>query len=1163
MRFVRKNFNITDAPKKELWIGEMDSSENFNSIALVDVRDEEHPNKLYFGEVRNNYFNGLGAMYYADSVKDTFVGRFVGGQEELGFRFSGNNFVLKDFKDNKENIFVLKERGDWAYIEKSVTQQNGCRRAIRYLKDKDSLEFTEFKSDDLLEVFNENNRAKAIDFKGALGGSTVYQNLYGCSFERLSYNSITSRLDDFVEGQGTLNSGETWEDFAQKMNNESHGLGVIRWGNGNFYFGEWNDGWRTGFGMYRFKQDGECAFCNYKKNETAGDVKIEYSANFNQFVINFLDINVHAYLSANKTGNDDSVFGITNDSTKVSFDVFNDFSVCIFKRENDKWNTVASRKFSLTDVIDDSPNSNNNLGGGEKDLFSLFKNKISGFNGNINIDGENSSNNNNTAPVNAEEELNKLVGLRKVKEKVELFKASAKKRRGKVNLNFAFVGNPGTGKTVVARLFAQILNKAGLLPTANLIEVSRADLVGAYIGESEKKTTEIIQRAMGGVLFIDEAYALFGGEGGTHDYGKQVVEILLKTMEDKRGEICIILAGYPEEMRKLFDMNSGFRSRIPEMNYIEFENYTEDELRQIAKGMIEQDPDIDSITDEAFEELMRLIMRQAYKKNFDNARCVRNTITAVIDKQILRTKDDPNDHNIILDDVRSISDPSRNEHYVPAEQRLNELIGLDKVKQQVISLKNTVKKFKNMPDKLNLHMAFFGNPGTGKTEVAKLIAEIFYDEKILPTKNLVEIDPSGLIGQYVGQTAPKTHDVVQRALGGVLFIDEAYVLASGGAKGNNSDFGAEAVEALLKDMEEYRGKFCVILAGYTNEMINLFDLNPGFKSRIPDRNYIKFPDYSADELLEIAKLMVRKDGYTMNDDAFEELKKIINLAKNRKNFENARFVRNTLESIESIQNSRTVDTPSDLTITLEDVVNYEKDLNIFEEEVNNNSGRCISQGELLSLPESNGPVDANFIIERSVSIHTETHSGAGEGTGFFVSPDGYIVTNNHVIEDGVDVTVSVNYVLANGRRLMVDSKAQIIAADKEHDVAVIKIDKEGEEMPYFTLSRPDDPDPALLTNVIMGGYPLGKSRFHQITLTTGKVQSINVDEHLEGSMKRIYLDLSGTHGNSGSAVIDVNRARVIGIFSGASVDRGANAELNFAVPTKYIWDLIIKANENQ
>lgn len=1146
MKFTKKNFNINNLPKKEIWMGEQDRSGKYNSIALVDIRDERVPNQIYFGQVKDDYFDGLGVKYYEDNINNTYVGKFSGGAETIGVRLVNNSLVLQDFKHGRENIFVVNEDGSWAYVEKAPSEGRSYRRGVRYLKSKKVLEFAGIDKPE--DIFSDSIKTAPIYFDSELGGSTIWHNLYGCKFEHMSYNSIVGRLDDFVSGEGQLQGGEKWEDCAQKVNGESHGVGAIRWEDKNFYIGEWSEGWRTGFGMYYYSDGDYFAFSNFKKGDYFGDLKIEYSVKYDSFSLYFRDIKVHAYFSCNREGSEDSIFGITNDETELSFDVFNDFSVSLFQRKSNTWKTVKSYQFSLDGVP--PRGGNNHLSPNDNDLLSELRNKINGFAGN-----QNSSEPSST-PIDAEAELAKLIGLEKVKEKVEFFKASAKKRRGKVNLNFSFIGNPGTGKTVVARLFAQILNKAGLLPTANLVEVSRGDLVGQYIGESEKKTNEIIQRAMGGTLFIDEAYALNVNGGSGNDYGKQVVEILLKVMEDHRGELCIILAGYPDEMHDFFKMNSGFLSRIPPMNRIEFENYNEAELRQIAKKMIAEDPDIDNVSDEAFEEIIRLILRDAYKKNFDNARCVRNVLNAVLEKQILRTKDDKDDHNITIEDVKAVSEPSRKPNQEKAEDRLNQLVGLSKVKKQILSLKNTVKKFKNMPDRLNLHMAFLGNPGTGKTEVAKLIAEIFYDEGVLPTKNCVEVDPSGLIAQYVGQTGPKTHDVIQKALGGVLFIDEAYALDDNGQNG----FGAEAVEALLKDMEEYRGKFCVILAGYTNEMMRLFNVNPGFKSRIPDHNYINFPDYTPEELAEIAKLMVKKDGYTITEEAIVEVKKIVRIASTNKNFENARFVRNILQGIESIQNTRTVEQPDNMEIVLDDVIGYEKENDLFSEE-EGIGGKCVSQKELLALPEVNGPISPNFIIERSVSIHTETKNGAGEGTGFFVTPNGFIVTNNHVIEDGVDVTVGVNYVLANNKTIVVDTKAKIIATDKEHDVAIIKIEREDEELPYFTLLAPDAKDPELMSDVIMGGYPLGKSRFHQITLTTGKVQSINRDEHIQSSdMKRIYLDLSGTHGNSGSAVIDAKTARVIGIFSGASIDRGANAEINFAIPTKYIWDLINKSS---
>lgn len=237
-----------------------------------------------------------------------------------------------------------------------------------------------------------------------------------------------------------------------------------------------------------------------------------------------------------------------------------------------------------------------------------------------------------------------------------------------------------------------------------------------------------------------------------------------------------------------------------------------------------------------------------------------------------------------------------------AQEELDKLIGLEGIKREVLKLKAILHKFQNNPSEINLNMIFYGNPGTGKTEVARIIAKLLYEEGILPQDKLIETDSSGLIAEYVGQTAVKTHAKIKEAMGGVLFIDEAYALNDGVHYGGGS-YGKEAVVALLKDMEDYRGKFCVILAGYRDEMNEMLSLNPGFRSRI-NRN-LDFPDYSVEELIEIAKFMLKKKGYTMTDSAIAEIAKVLEFLKlaaqvSNKPFANAREVRNLLESLYEI-----------------------------------------------------------------------------------------------------------------------------------------------------------------------------------------------------------------------------------------------------------------------
>lgn len=254
-------------------------------------------------------------------------------------------------------------------------------------------------------------------------------------------------------------------------------------------------------------------------------------------------------------------------------------------------------------------------------------------------------------------------------------------------------------------------------------------------------------------------------------------------------------------------------------------------------------------------------------------------------------------------------------------KELNELVGLKDIKKviydlvDVINLKEKTKgtlDIKNM----NLHMVFLGNPGTGKTTIARLIANIFYELGIIKENKLVEVGVKDLVAEYVGQTAPKTSLVIEKSLNGVLFIDEAYALATK----NDNSYNAEAISTLIQAMENYRDKLVVIFAGYTKEMQDFLDSNSGIVSRIGYT--LNFPDYTTDELIKIFLGMTNKTGFIVNDDATLYLKEIIEENRNMKNFGNARFIRNIYEKSVIKHASRVKDkkqTKVLKTITKEDI----------------------------------------------------------------------------------------------------------------------------------------------------------------------------------------------------------------------------------------------------
>ena len=236
------------------------------------------------------------------------------------------------------------------------------------------------------------------------------------------------------------------------------------------------------------------------------------------------------------------------------------------------------------------------------------------------------------------------------------------------------------------------------------------------------------------------------------------------------------------------------------------------------------------------------------------------------------------------------------------KSELDELIGFEDVKSQIEQILNFVKVKKNKGNMPMLHMVFEGNPGTGKTTIARIIGKIFAENKILSDENkFVEVDREKLVGKYVGWTASKTKEAVEEAKGGVLFVDEAYSLVN---DDSHRDFGYEAIDTLIKEMEDNRDNLCVIFAGYTNEMEKLLKSNPGFESRIQFK--IKFPDYKSEELYKVFVKLCHKENYKLSSNLKDIIIKYFEDEKKKENFSNARCVRNLFEKVEFEQASRIV-----------------------------------------------------------------------------------------------------------------------------------------------------------------------------------------------------------------------------------------------------------------
>lgn len=514
------------------------------------------------------------------------------------------------------------------------------------------------------------------------------------------------------------------------------------------------------------------------------------------------------------------------------------------------------------------------------------------------------------------EEFRGMIGLMQAKAQVDKIIATAQinQQRRQFGMNtisasyhMIFSGNPGTGKTTVARILGKIFNEIGILQKGHFIEVNRSDLVGEYIGHSEQKTKEKIKEALGGVLFIDEAYSLTPPLGNSNDFGIQVISELVAAMENNRDNLIVIAAGYSAEMKTFISSNSGLSSRFAFT--VDFQDYTNDELVRIFKRMVvDEDMTLDDGCELQINNLIELVGNNRYK-GFGNAREIRNVFHKIVMEQNQRLINISSSEStretlskilpIDISRAQSLLFSSTDYEIASAEDELSGLIGLSNVKEQIEHITNMVKlnvalKRKGEPTvQSSLHMVFTGNPGTGKTTVARLLARRLWEIGRLTKNHLVEVSRPDLVAAYVGQTALKTERILESALGGVLFIDEAYALY----ENSTHNFGKESIEVILKFMEDNKDDIVVILAGYQEDMKQLINSNPGLKSRFS--RFVDFKDYTADELVSVFGTFVVSRDFKTSLGFDRKLRESIapKLSQTINGFGNGRAMRNLFEKV--------------------------------------------------------------------------------------------------------------------------------------------------------------------------------------------------------------------------------------------------------------------------
>ncbi len=537
-------------------------------------------------------------------------------------------------------------------------------------------------------------------------------------------------------------------------------------------------------------------------------------------------------------------------------------------------------------------------------------------------------------------ELDNMIGLTSVKDQIRQITASVEAARRRVMAgygaekpmqHFVFLGPPGTGKTSVARVVAKIFYAFGLLDTPLVVEAQRADLVGEYLGATAIKTNELVNSALGGVLFIDEAYSLVNDSEGQGDrFGHEAIQALLKRAEDDRTELIIILAGYEKQMEGFLASNPGLNSRFGLR--VKFPTYSPAELMALAELYLEQHGEIlEADARPALWRMMEDVGRRRLADELGNGRFVRSLLEKAgraRDVRIMADGAEPSPAELV---TLESSDLERAGAELTARFRgysqaptlesalaeLDELVGLEPVKRQVheIAAQLRVARLRERQGLSSQppvrHFVFTGPPGTGKTTVARILGRIFTALGLLVRPEVIEAHRADLVGEHLGSTAIKTGKLIDSALGGVLFIDEAYSLYNAGYSGGDA-YGSEAVATLLKRAEDDRDRLVIVLAGYPADMDRFLRSNPGLASRFSVR--IGFPSYSPDELCRIAEVIAEQHGDAFEPDAKPVLTEIFQTAAARGQIDelgNGRFARSLFERACAARDLRVADLDED------------------------------------------------------------------------------------------------------------------------------------------------------------------------------------------------------------------------------------------------------------
>ena len=716
---------------------------------------------------------------------------------------------------------------------------------------------------------------------------------------------------------------------------------------------------------------------------------------------------------------------------------------------------------------------------------------------------------------NALDQLRQMDGIGKVLDKIESLKnlivytRRQKEETGHCAIpvypHMVFMGNPGTGKTTVARLVAQWFREENVLSKGTFISATVGDIVGQYVGETRIKAQALCERAKGGMLFIDEAYGLREDKTGHGaNYTAEAVEVLIQYMT--KPDFMLVLAGYKHEMEDLLtNSNPGLRSRINDDQLIMF---AQRNLRTWGNAR-------------EMEQLAAQIYKEFYKNN----------------NGTLELSHIPEKFNKMIDTKEKTEEE--------VLQNLHELIGLKNVKKKLKDIyykmrRDRLRMNAGLPVKEeDLVFVFAGSPGTGKTTVARMLGGILHDLGLLTSSDCVEKKKGDIVDNFAGGTEKNVEKLFADNVGKTLFIDEAYGLCE-----NNNKSVVNQIVGLLTD-QRYKRKMALVLAGSPNDMAQFLSMNDGMMRRV--NHIIHFDNYTDEELWQILQFnMQRLKRHFIDEEQCHQLALAwFSLIPRTNKFGNASESEKLLGLLEQnndqrlrAANNESTDLmneyrPEDFPKAAHEVLNLHQDSEgqSLGDTVETSDNDVVQPMASLDLTKEDEAHRATCVehLEHSVGLLTcegGANSEKAQGTAFIISlHNHYLLTCSHVVEGKTKFTFSIS-------ELQFETPARLLWNNSQCDMALLQVGILPQEARYLQLCKDEKPV-GKTTKITLAGYPLGEAVSRNLMVNSGEITNYEANKQNNDRNFDTYMsDINATHGNSGGPIIRQDNYQVIGLLQG-------------------------------